>query len=87
LDHGRAKDACKKVAADPRSSAESAQVAATFVTLQEARHQADYNPAPRFRVAEVHGYFLDAEAAIDELRGGFVDKPHFLTRLLARERA
>jgi hypothetical protein len=87
LDHGRAKDACKKIAADAASSAEAAQIAATFVTSQEARHQADYNPTPRFRVSEVRGYFLDAESAIDELRTGFGDKAFFLTRLLARERA
>ena len=86
LDHGRAKDTCKKVAADPKSSAEAAEVAVTFVTLQEARHQADYNPVPRFRVSEAHAHFLDAEAAINALRAGFTDKPLFLSKLLARDR-
>jgi hypothetical protein len=81
------KDMCKKVAADPSSSADAAEIAVTFVTLQEARHQADYNPVPRFRVSEAHAHFLDAEAAIDALRAGFPDKPWFLTRLLARERS
>jgi hypothetical protein len=86
LDHGRAKDTCRKVAADPASSLQAAEIAVTFVALQEARHQADYNPVPRFRVSEVHAHFLNAEAAIDDLRASFPDKPLFLSRLLARER-
>lgn len=86
LDHGRAKDVCKKVASDRAFGAETVEIAIAFVTLQDARHQADYNPAPRFRVSEVHAHFLDAEAAIDELRAGFSDKALLLTRLLARER-
>jgi hypothetical protein len=86
LDHGRAKEVCKKIAADRSASAEAGEIAVAFVSLQEARHQADYNPTPRFRVSEVHARFLDAEAAIDDLRSGFADKPLFLTRLLARER-
>jgi hypothetical protein len=86
LEHGRAKDACKKIAADAASSPQASDIAVTFVTLQEARHQADYNPAPRFRVSEAHAHFLDAETAIRALRAGFPDKALFLTRLLARER-
>lgn len=86
LEHGRAKDTCKRMAAVRASSAAAAQIAIAFIELQEARHQADYNPAPRFRVSEVHANFLAAEGAIITLRGGFSDKAMFLTRLLARER-
>jgi hypothetical protein len=87
LDHTRAKDVCRRVVADKGASAEVASVAIAFISLQEARHQADYNPVPRFRVSEAHAHFLDAEGAIITLRAGFVDKAPFLTRLLARERA
>lgn len=86
LEHGRAREICKRIPADPASSAEAARVAIAFVELQEARHQADYNPVPRFRVSETHAHFLAAEGAINTLRTGFTDKASLLTRLLVRER-
>lgn len=86
LDHGRAKDVCKRVAGDPNASVQSVEVAIAFINLQEARHQADYNPTPRFRVSETHALFLAAEGAIETLRGVFNDKAFFLTRLLVRDR-
>jgi hypothetical protein len=87
IEHSRAKNTCKRVAADPSFCAEAAQIAIAFIDLQEARHQADYNPQPRFRASEVHAHFLAAEGSILALRSSFPDKAMFLTLLLSRDRA
>lgn len=87
LEHARAKDVCKRVASDKRWSASAADIGVVFVTLQEARHKADYDPRARFLLSDVRGLFLDAEDAIMKLREHFDDKPLFLTRLMIRERS
>lgn len=86
LEHGRAKDVCKRVASDKRWSTYAADIGIVFVTLQEARHKADYDPHAKFLLPDVRGLFLDAEDAVIKLRENFDDKSLFLTRLLVRER-
>ena len=66
LDHGFAKEACKKVP-NKRLPPEIIRFASVFVELQEARHDADYNPSRTFRRAEVIPLIQKAERAIIDL--------------------
>jgi hypothetical protein len=87
IEHGRAKDAFRRIASDVSAAAEARAVATAFLELQEARHAADYNPVVRFSLSDVQLYFLTAESAMDTLRKEFDGKALLLTRLVIRERA
>lgn len=80
LDHGKARDRCKKLAQSPLALEEQAFFgfasfpdelrffASRFVDLQELRHQADYDPDARFTTEEAQEAVEDARAAIANLR-------------------
>lgn len=66
LQHAQAKEACKKVRTlgFPETICECA---ATFITLQEARHDADYNPDHSVKRLNALAAIDAAESAIENL--------------------
>jgi hypothetical protein len=66
LDHGAAKNACAQVA---NSGLPPSLVlfADTFLTLQEERHRADYDPSSRYTREEVLTLIEEADRAIRSL--------------------
>lgn len=60
LQHGSAKDACKDRKTIERFPSEIQDFASTFVTLQQLREEADYDPASRFAKTDVLTLLADA---------------------------
>jgi uncharacterized protein (UPF0332 family) len=66
LDHGQAK---RQFKTEPAASGLSV-IATAFVQLQEARHEADYNPSNLLRKrADAESFILLAESAIQKIDG------------------
>jgi uncharacterized protein (UPF0332 family) len=65
LDHGFAKQACGRVV-NLRFPPEIIQFATAFISLQQHRHVADYDPTSRFERAEVIGIIDNAEKAMSD---------------------
>ncbi|MFC4724714.1 hypothetical protein AB6B38_01430 [Glycocaulis abyssi] len=63
LEHGIAKTACKRPEMT-KFPADIQNFASRFVTLQELRHEADYDPDARFAKSGVRQHLADAEASI-----------------------
>ena len=86
LQHGEAKTACAVV----RNLAFPANIvacAATFVKLQEERHDADYNPEHRVLRADAVAAIDRAEKAIEDLRAAARrDRKAFAVHLLHKRR-
>lgn len=68
VEHGFAKGQCKNKHVMQRFPKEIEDFAAQFVTLQEKRHIADYDPFSRFALADVLESIDGAEAAIRKLQ-------------------
>lgn len=87
LEHGPAKNACKssKIAAFPASIQEFANA---FVTMQEKRHNADYDPQSKFLKSEV---LVDIELAERAIEGFDMaplrDRRAFAAFVLFKDRA
>jgi uncharacterized protein (UPF0332 family) len=87
LEHGVAKTACEQVRnlgfPTPIKSC-----ADTFVELQRARHDADYDPKHRVLRAEALSWVTRAEQAIKDLRSAArKDRRAFAVQLLLRKRS
>lgn len=86
LDHGFAKNACKEVA-KLGFPPDVITVADEFVTLQEARHRADYDPLHRLTRAEAITLVARAESAVKILKGvPLKDRRAFAVQLLLKKR-
>lgn len=86
LDHGTAKEACKQA---PGLGFPPAirTCANSFITLQEERHQADYNPDYRTTRADAQTRVDEAEAAIAALNAASPkDRRAFLIHLIIKKR-
>ena len=86
MDHGFAKNACKEVVklGFPTGIVICAD---EFVTLQDARHSADYDPLHRVTRADALTWVSRAEAAIKALRGCSVkDRRAFAVQVLLKKR-
>jgi uncharacterized protein (UPF0332 family) len=82
LDHGFAKKACAKVVAS-----EIAQFADAFISMQEQRHIADYDPISKFTRAEVVSLIDGVEQAIiDYKKAPRSDKLAFAVLVLLKLR-
>jgi uncharacterized protein (UPF0332 family) len=68
LEHGIAKNACK-AAANTGFPGGIVTFANTFISMQEKRHSADYNPDARYTQADVLLLIRNAEQAIASLKG------------------
>ncbi len=71
LEHGFAKNACKDSAVVGTFPQAIQDFADTFVTMQEKRHAADYDPSARFQKSEV----LEAIEASDTALANFTGVP------------
>ncbi|MCY4184321.1 MAG: hypothetical protein OXD45_03260 [Rhodobacteraceae bacterium] len=67
VEHGYAKNQCKRKPVMDRFPETIRNFAVYFVTLQELRHEADYDPAISFQPDEVLNAIVDAEVMIDKL--------------------
>jgi uncharacterized protein (UPF0332 family) len=67
LDHGFAKSACGRVV-NLNFPAEIVQFANAFISLQQQRHIADYDPTSRFERAEVVAIIDNADQAISDYK-------------------
>ena len=68
VNHGFAKNACVMCATPKYNFPQSVQDFATlFMSMQELRHKADYDPSMRFNKADVLSYIGSAKSAIDDL--------------------
>jgi hypothetical protein len=86
LEHGNAKAACQQLGS-LGFPAGLVRVGRTFVSLQEARHSADYDPNYRVSRRDALSALSEAEAAIAELRRSSVpDRAWFAVQLLMRRR-
>lgn len=66
--HSQAKERCRQCATMQRFPAEIRDFAGEFVTMQEKRHLADYDPVSRFRLNDVIVAIDAAELAIRQLK-------------------
>ncbi len=82
LEHGNCKNACVR-AKKIDFPAEIQNIASAIVTLQEARHEADYDPTRSFRKEEVQNYIALAETCITAMpRVKMLDRRAFATWVL-----
>jgi len=85
LEHGWAKDRCKQTAIIKRFPKEIEDFANTFVSLQEKRHRADYDPTARFAKSEVIADLFLVEDAIKAFKTvSQADRRAFCVFLLLR---
>ena len=86
LDHGFAKSACAQVR-NLGFSIEICLAAEAFVSLQERRHEAVYNPLPSFSRGDAIYAIELAESTLAALKScGRKDRRAFAVRLLLRRR-
>lgn len=86
MDHGFAKSACKEAQKLNFPTGLKA-CADAFISLQEARHKADYDPMVRFTRADTVDWVARAEAAITDLRAApRIDRRAFAVQLLLKKR-
>jgi hypothetical protein len=67
LDHGPAKSACQSSDMIKKFPKEIQDFANLFATMQEKRHEADYDPDARFAVSEIETDIGAVESAIADL--------------------
>ena len=86
LEHGFAKNACKG-AEKLGFSSELVHCANEFIELQQARHDADYDPQATFLRAEVLDLVNRAQVSIEKLHGArTADRRAFAVLLLLKRR-
>ncbi len=87
LNHGFAKEKCKKYAAQSKTGDALEKIASAFVQLQEARHKADYAPNENFSLTEAKDYIDLATKSIGSWKRVHKDKrTDFLVRLFFNSR-
>lgn len=89
IDHGKAKASCKTVA-NMSFPKEIKDFANAFISLQEHRHRADYNPDPstNFSKAEVFKLITGARKAVAALENASInDRRAFAVHLLLPNRS
>ena len=79
LDHRTARDECGRIARRGLLSAGVSQFAQTFVKMQALRHGADYDDYSRYTRAQVRGWIVEAERAIETVQR----EPQEMQRALA----
>ena len=85
LEHGVAKNACKQ-ARNKGFPPRIVHFAESFVTMQEERHGADYDPQSLYNRADVMAFIVDAAQAIADLgRAARADRRAFVALVLLRE--
>jgi hypothetical protein len=83
--HGAAKSACEHRSVITKFPAPVVAFAATFVELQDKRHEADYNPHAKFYKSDVDNDIAVAERAIAAFEGVSVkDRRAFASWVLFR---
>jgi len=86
LNHGPAKNNCKKYIADNPPSA-LRDIANDFIELQDARHKADYAPNEQFSQTETRAYIDQSTRSIKSWKRVSMEKrADFLVRLLFTKR-
>jgi uncharacterized protein (UPF0332 family) len=86
LEHGTAKSACAE-AKHPPFAQRIVSCASAFVTLQQARHSADYDPGHRLTLADAKSRITLAEQAVqDLLLCSKPDRRDFAVHLLFKKR-
>lgn len=68
LDHGKARDRCRQLAADPNLDAGLAVFATAFMDLQVQRHSCDYDPGYRIARTQAVQAIAMAQRAIESMR-------------------
>lgn len=87
FDHATAKRIFLQVSNDRSRSAELRQLGVTFVSLQDDRRTADYDPQPRFSRRYATERVKQAAAAIEALRGLSSDERRLLAvQLVTKQR-
>ncbi len=88
VDHRQAREIAKKIAAGRGEwPAPARRFAETFVTAQEQRHRADYDPTAAFARQDILTAIADAEAALEALGRLTPDERlELATRLVFRDR-
>ncbi len=87
LDHGPAKQRCKNTSVMRRFPREVEDFANAFVTMQEKRHRADYDPFSRFTKSEVSTDIALARLAIERFKSARAkDRRAFCAYVLLKER-
>lgn len=87
LEHGFAKNACTAREFINKFPQEIQDFADTFVTMQEKRHTADYDPWARFQKSEVLADITAAETAVARLaRAAIKDRRAFSAYVLFKKR-
>ena len=83
LNHGRAREACRKVADMRSSRTEIQEFASHFAELQDLRHRADYDPVATFRKSDVLHLIAGARAVLERFeRADRRDRRTFATVVL-----
>jgi uncharacterized protein (UPF0332 family) len=87
LDHGFARNACRE-AKNAGFSPGLVACAVEFVELQEARHDADYDPSVRFSRADALDWIVRAETAIAVLHASpRAERKAFAVHLVLKRRS
>lgn len=87
LEHGTCKQACEKLVKGGGLTQSLRDVANSFITLQDARHAADYDPDWTTDRWDVFAHVAAAGQAIDRLQAAAMsDRRAFILHLLFRER-
>lgn len=84
IDHRQAKSVFADLAKYGSPGSVAATLGQVFVDLQDARHEADYDPHARYFRAQVEAFALDVAWALPAIRASFPEKKVTLTRLIAR---
>ncbi|MGH6873066.1 MAG: hypothetical protein ACREHE_16345 [Rhizomicrobium sp.] len=88
FEHRHMLEACKKISPDASRGAEIRRCASLFKELQNARHDADYNPGKRIAMLDAQSALAKARQAIDAIAAApDQDRRFFLTFLLAKSRS
>ena len=88
VEHGYSKSQCKNKAMLARFPKEVEDFASKFVTLQEKRHAADYDPTSRFSKTDVDAEIDAAEILIKGLASApMKDRRAFAVWLVMKKRA
>ena len=87
LEHGHAKNSCKNRSIIEKFPQEIEDFANTFVSLQEKRHSADYDPLAQFTKLEVKSDISSARKAIERFQSASLkDRRAFSAFVLLKTR-
>ncbi len=87
FDHGTIKRQCRNQGTISQSPESTRNFGEKILELQEARHQADYNPASRYTLRQARNYVNAARKAINKLSNASKqDRTNFAVGNLLRHR-